>query len=85
MKAGYTDGFGIYSATKFIQLLGAHWWQRQLQGICQVVAVSPGLIPHTGLGRHSDIKMDTSMPGGKPISEGTKHVPVFLKGQEPAS
>jgi hypothetical protein len=34
--------FSLYPATKFTQLLGAHWWRRQLQNQCQVVAVSPG-------------------------------------------
>jgi NAD(P)-dependent dehydrogenase (short-subunit alcohol dehydrogenase family) len=37
-----TEWHSLYSATKFTQLLGAHWWRRQLQGQCDVVAVSPG-------------------------------------------
>jgi hypothetical protein len=37
-----TDFIGLYAATKFTQLLGTQWWQRQLQGQCHVVAVSPG-------------------------------------------
>jgi NAD(P)-dependent dehydrogenase (short-subunit alcohol dehydrogenase family) len=32
----------LYPATKFTQLLGVHWWRRQLQGQCHVLAVSPG-------------------------------------------
>jgi NAD(P)-dependent dehydrogenase (short-subunit alcohol dehydrogenase family) len=36
------DFLQLYPATKFTQLLGTHWWQRQLQGQCRVVAVSPG-------------------------------------------
>ena len=60
----------IYSETKFIQLLGAHWWRRQLAGKCDVVAVSPGLIPNTGLGRNSSFKMSTDMPDAKTIPEG---------------
>jgi NAD(P)-dependent dehydrogenase (short-subunit alcohol dehydrogenase family) len=34
--------FQLYPATKFIQLLGAHWWRRQLKEHCDVLAVSPG-------------------------------------------
>ncbi|SPN98647.1 uncharacterized protein DNG_01692 [Cephalotrichum gorgonifer] len=51
MKAGSgAGGREVYADTKFTQLLGAHWWRRQLSGKCTVVAVSPGLIPGTGLG-----------------------------------
>jgi short-subunit dehydrogenase len=32
----------LYPATKFLQLLNMHWWRRQLQGQCHVLAVSPG-------------------------------------------
>ncbi|CAI4212370.1 unnamed protein product [Parascedosporium putredinis] len=49
LKAGTTDKtITIYSETKFVGLLNAHWWRRRLQGKCVVVAVSPGLIPGTG-------------------------------------
>jgi len=34
-----------------VQLLGVHWWRRQLDGSCKVLAVSPGLVPDTALGR----------------------------------
>ncbi|TLD35836.1 NAD(P)-binding protein [Venturia nashicola] len=34
--------FSIYPATKFVQLLSAHWWRRELTGQCEVLAVSPG-------------------------------------------
>lgn len=53
--------FDIYSATKFQQLLGAHWWRRKLTGACAVVAVSPGLVPSTGLGRYSASKVDLNL------------------------
>ncbi|KAH6711878.1 hypothetical protein BKA61DRAFT_611742 [Leptodontidium sp. MPI-SDFR-AT-0119] len=43
----------LYPASKFIQLLGAQWWRRELQGDCRIVAVSPGLIPDTGLARNT--------------------------------
>ncbi|TPX11740.1 uncharacterized protein E0L32_007477 [Thyridium curvatum] len=50
LKAGAdTNMQQIYCTTKFIQLLSAHWWRRQLSGSCEVVAVSPGLVPDTGL------------------------------------
>ncbi|KAF7376904.1 NAD(P)-binding protein [Mycena sanguinolenta] len=45
------NGMVVYPASKLVGLLGAHWWRRQLTGQCTVVAVSPGLIPETGLGR----------------------------------
>lgn len=58
----------IYPESKFTQLLGAHWWRRQLQGQCDVVAVSPGLIPETGLGRRVNLSM--AMPDAKTVPEG---------------
>jgi nucleoside-diphosphate-sugar epimerase len=41
------DAFALYPATKFTQLLNAHWWRRQLQDQCRVVAVSPGQCLYT--------------------------------------
>jgi NAD(P)-dependent dehydrogenase (short-subunit alcohol dehydrogenase family) len=63
-------GFKLYSETKFIQLLGAHWWRRELTGKCVVVAVSPGLIPGTGLGRGMGMDLPKSMPDAKSVPEG---------------
>jgi hypothetical protein len=60
----------LYCETKFVQLLGAHWWRRQLAGKCDVVAVSPGLIPGTGLGRNSSMKLTMDMPDAKTNEEG---------------
>lgn len=58
----------VYSASKFAQLLGAHYWRRELPG-CTVVAVSPGLIPGTTLaGRDMGLTMD--MPDAKTVPEG---------------
>ncbi|RYO84238.1 hypothetical protein DL762_005745 [Monosporascus cannonballus] len=72
MKADSKAGWPLYGATKFAQLLSAHWWRRQLRDTCQVVAVSPGRIPQTGLGRNSDLKLDMSMPDAKTVSEGAE-------------
>lgn len=66
-----TNGRVIYAETKFIQLLGAHWWRRQLTGQCDVVAVSPGLIPSTGIDRNKDLTLPTNSPDAKTIPEGT--------------
>lgn len=60
----------VYPATKFIQLLGTHWWRRQLQGTCQVVAVSPGLIPGTRLTRGSDMTIPDNLTDAKSVPEG---------------
>ncbi len=76
LKSGAgTAEMGLYSMTKFVQLLGAHWWRRELTGVCDVVAVSPGLVPGTGLARGSGIKLPTGSPAAKTIPEGTlKHL-----------
>ncbi|KAI0531982.1 hypothetical protein GGR58DRAFT_523761 [Xylaria digitata] len=65
--------FVVYSASKFAQLLSVHWWRRRLGNSAQVVAVSPGLVPETGLGRHLNIKGDANnLPDARPIDEGAK-------------
>ncbi|KAI0424677.1 hypothetical protein F5Y09DRAFT_323750 [Xylaria sp. FL1042] len=74
MLAAKETDKGVYPATKFTQLLNAHWWRRQLQGSCEVVAVSPGLIPNTGLVRGSDLKIPDNLPDAKSIPEGAQSI-----------
>ena len=89
LDADLKDGSGvggqaIYSKTKFVQLLGAHWWRRQLKGTgCEVVAVSPGLIPNTGIGRGSGMKLSMDMPDAKTVDEGERQLfnPFFSCAQ----
>lgn len=57
----------MYSASKFVQLVGAHYWRQALPQ-CSVVAVSPGLIPNTKLAQSLNLSMD--MPDAKTIPEG---------------
>ncbi|KAI1506273.1 hypothetical protein F5X99DRAFT_366155 [Biscogniauxia marginata] len=64
----------LYSATKFIQLLGAHWWRRELRGTCTVVAVSPGMIPATGLWRGTGTVLSKEHPDAKSIPEGAQSI-----------
>jgi NAD(P)-dependent dehydrogenase (short-subunit alcohol dehydrogenase family) len=71
LKGGSGANFmNVYSASKFVQLLGAHWWRRELAGQCDVVACSPGLIPGTGLGRNSGLKLTMDMADAKPVATG---------------
>lgn len=65
------DGNTVYAQTKFVQLLGAHWWRRKLKdAACKVVAVSPGLIPGTGIGRGSGLVLSMEMQDAKSVDEG---------------
>lgn len=69
LKAGSgVSAHPTYCNTKFTGLLGAQWWRRQLAGTNDVVAVSPGLIPGTGLAKQMGIQ--ASMPDAKSIPEG---------------
>ncbi|KAI1813627.1 hypothetical protein GGS20DRAFT_586309 [Poronia punctata] len=74
MQANIDKGHNIYGATKFIQLVGTQWWRRQLAGKCAVVAVSPGLIPNTGIMRGGDGKIPTQHPDAKSVPEGAQSV-----------
>ncbi|KAE8393809.1 hypothetical protein BDV23DRAFT_180258 [Aspergillus alliaceus] len=61
----------VYSASKFVQLLGAFYWRRELPS-CTVIAVSPGLIPSTKLATDMGLSMD--MPDAKTIPEGARNL-----------
>jgi NAD(P)-dependent dehydrogenase (short-subunit alcohol dehydrogenase family) len=67
-------GKSIYPESKFVQFLGAHWWRRQLTGTNDVVAVSPGLIPGTGIGRGSGMTLTANMADAKSVPEGAKSI-----------
>ncbi|KAJ6022263.1 short-chain dehydrogenases/reductase [Penicillium herquei] len=72
LKANSGAGIGtVYCASKFVGLLGAHYWRRNLPQ-CIVVAVSPGLIPSTGLATTMGLSM--SMPDAKTIPEGAQNL-----------
>ncbi|KAK6857365.1 hypothetical protein PG995_007552 [Apiospora arundinis] len=76
------SGRGVYPATKFTQLLGAHWWQRALQSTkCTVVAVSPGMIPGTGLPRYvkaGQPTIDPKHPDAKDVPTGARSILAAL-------
>jgi len=79
------DGRTVYCETKFAQLLGAHWWRRQLTGACTVVAVSPGLIPDTGITRGSGVTLTMDMPDAKTVPEGAASIlRAFTRDDFPA-
>lgn len=64
------EGKTIYCETKFIQLVGTQWWRRQLDGQVEIVAVSPGLVPSTGIDRGHKLKLPLDHPDAKTIPEG---------------
>jgi len=68
------EGKRIYAETKFIALLGAHWWRRQLLGSNEVVATSPGLIPATGISRGHNLQLNHNSPDAKSPAEGGANV-----------
>jgi hypothetical protein len=64
-----------YENSKFAQLLTAHWWRRELKDQAQVVAVSPGFVPDTGLAQTAMKRMnfnfaESVMKDAKSIPEG---------------
>ncbi|KAK4186389.1 WW domain-containing oxidoreductase [Podospora australis] len=82
LRAGSgVTGHDTYSQSKFVQLLGAHWWRRQFtalneqgKGDVKVVAVSPGLIPATGIGRGAGFAISDKMPDAKTVPEGAQSI-----------
>ncbi|KAJ5330087.1 Short-chain dehydrogenase/reductase SDR [Penicillium brevicompactum] len=71
----------VYSASKFSQLLGAHWWRRNLP-TCKVVAVSPGLIPDTKLAQHPSLGLSMDMPDAKTVPEGAENLLRAVKAED---
>ncbi|KAF7358053.1 WW domain-containing oxidoreductase [Mycena venus] len=76
LKAGSgATGHVVYPASKLAALLGTHWWRRQLAGLCTVVAVSPGLIPGTGLSRGANFTLPPELlKDAKSVPEGGANV-----------
>ncbi|KAG5940753.1 hypothetical protein E4U60_000328 [Claviceps pazoutovae] len=69
-----TEGFPAYASTKFLQLLSAHWWRRELEDQCRVIAVSPGMIPHTGLGRGTGYQVPADSPHAETMHQGGSRI-----------
>jgi hypothetical protein len=69
-----SDAFPIYGANKFTQLLQAQSWRRTFNAAgkeVEVICVSPGMIPDTGLSRYMEDKPDLSkIPDAKDIGTG---------------
>jgi len=75
----------LYRMSKFVQLLGAHWWRRELAGQCVVVAVSPGLIPGSDLARNAPGFLSKTSPDAKSVPEGARSVlAAFTRSDFPA-
>jgi len=68
-----TEAWDVYSATKMVQLMNALYWRKQLKtsGVT-VVAVSPGLIPGTGIARNTGMELSSDMPDAKTVPEGAR-------------
>ncbi|KAG6088880.1 hypothetical protein E4U31_000998 [Claviceps sp. LM219 group G6] len=69
-----TEGFPVYASTKFLQLLSAHWWRRELEDQCRVIAVSPGMVPHTGLGRGTGYQVPANLSFSETRHQGGSRI-----------
>ncbi|KAL2210967.1 NAD(P)-binding protein [Sarocladium strictum] len=76
------SGQTVYCQTKFAQYLSAQWWRRELLGTNNVVAVSPGLIPGSGLGRGSGVNGTMDMPDAKTVPEGAASILAALTRED---
>ena len=63
------DYMPVYATSKFAQLLGAHWWRRELGKDATVIAVSPGMIGYTSLGRNNGMSLADN-PDAKTPADG---------------
>ncbi|KAJ7069384.1 hypothetical protein C8F01DRAFT_1326168 [Mycena amicta] len=63
-----------YPETKFTQLLNAHYWRRTLSTSCTVVAVSPGMVPATGLTRQANFSMPANAPDAISVTQGATNI-----------
>ncbi|KAJ5490916.1 hypothetical protein N7539_002483 [Penicillium diatomitis] len=83
MKANSDAGkYVVYCGSKFVQLLGAHYWRQNLPG-CTVVAVSPGLVPNTNLA--TDMGLSMNMSDAKTVPEGARSLlEAFTRNDIPA-
>lgn len=69
-----THFYDLYCTTKLSQLLGALWWSRTFGDKASIVAVSPGMVNGTGLGRHflQPGEAPKERPGANDLAAGTK-------------
>ncbi|KAK5659951.1 hypothetical protein OQA88_13416 [Cercophora sp. LCS_1] len=79
LAASGTPGRKLYAETKFVNLLGAHWWRRDLMGKCIVVAVSPGLVPGTNIGKGMGVDFTMEWPGARRVEDGAASIIEALK------
>lgn len=74
----------MYAATKFAHLLGAHWWRRALGDKASVVAVTPGMVPGTGLERDAQLPAAAraAHPDAKDVPTGARSILAAFTRQD---